>query len=360
MTRALKIFASLVFLLVCAFAGVTGTQALLSLQETEKDLRGAGATPVGVASPEKRRIEDVLTATGTIRPIRSVELVPNAPGRVTSVPVSSGQKVEAGDLLVQLDDRAARASLKDAEATLSEARQSYNRIERLAQGNAAAESQLEGARATLLRAEAAKMGASADLEDRAIMAPFAGILGVIDIDEGAYLDGTSPVTRLLDLSTVEVRASLPEQHFDRVEPGQTLQVTTPAYPGETFEGRVTLRAPEIDQWTRNFEIRAEIDNSDARLAGGMFAHVRLLLETYDGIVIPDAAIISEGLESYVYTVADGVATRTDIDPGRSLGELTEVREGMNLDDRVVVAGWDQLSDGSEVDITGREASETSE
>jgi membrane fusion protein (multidrug efflux system) len=175
-----------------------------------------------------------------------------------------------------------------------------------------------------------------------------------------YLDGTSPVTRLLDLSTVEVRASLPEQHFDRVEPGQTLQVTTPAYPGETFEGRVTLRAPEIDQGTRNFEIRAEIDNSDARLAGGMFAHVRLLLETYDGIVIPDAAIISEGLESYVYTVADGVATRTDIDPGRSLGELTEVREGMNLDDRVVVAGWDQLSDGSEVDITGREASETSE
>jgi len=95
-------------------------------------------------------------------------------------------------------------------------------------------------------------------------------------------------------------------------------------------------------------------------SGGMFAYARLLLETYDGIAIPDAAIISEGLESYVYTVADGVSTRTDISPGRSLGELTEVREGLRLGDRVVAAGWDQLSDGAEVTITGRGASETSE
>lgn len=360
MTRAVKILVSIVFVLACAVAGVTGTQALLSVQETTDDMRGADATPVGVASPETRRIEDVLTTTGTIRPIRSVEVVPNVPGRVTSVPVSSGQKVEEGDLLVQLDDRAARAALADAEATLSEARQSYNRIERLAQGNAAAESQLESSRATLLRAEAAKMAANADLEDRAIMAPFSGTLGVIDINEGAYLDGTVPVTRLLDLSTVEVRASLPEQYFDDVAPGQTLQVTTPAYGDEMFEGRVTLRAPEIDQETRSFQIRAEIENPDARLASGMFAYARLLLETYDGIAIPDAAIISEGLESYVYTVADGVATRIDISPGRSLGELTEVREGLRLGDRVVAAGWDQLSDGAEVDITGRGASETSE
>ena len=350
MTRMLKVIAGLAVVLLFALAGVSGTQALLSVQETETGGRPSNATRVAVTSPEQRRMENVVTATGTIRPDRSVELVPNAPGRVTGVPVSSGERVAKGDLLVQLDDRAARAALAEAEATLAEARQAYDRIERLAESNAAAESQLEGARANLQRAEAAEMAARADLEDRAITAPFAGTLGVIDTEEGAYLDGATPVTRLSDLSSVEVSASLPERYFENVKPGQTLRVTTPAYPGETFEGRITVRAPEIDRDTRSFEIRAEIANPDRRLAGGMFAHSRLLLGSYDGLTIPDAAIISEGLKSYVYTVADGTATRTDIEPGKSFGTLTEVRRGMSLGDRVVVAGWDGLSDGAAVSV----------
>ena len=347
-------------MLLFALAGVSGTQALLSLQQTDSRERGSNATRVTVASPEQRRMEDVVTATGTIRPARAVDLVPNAPGRVTGVPVSSGQQVAAGDLLIQLDDRAARAALADAEATLSEVQQAYTRISRLAESNAAAEAQLESARANLHRAEAAEMAARADLEDRAITAPFAGTLGVIDIEEGAYLNGTTPVTRLSDLSSVEVSASLPERYFQDVSPGQTLRVTTPAYPGDTFEGRITVRAPEIDRATRSFEIRAEIANPDRRLAGGMFAHSRLLLGSYDGIAIPDAAIISEGLTSYVYTVADGTATRAEIEPGKSLGVLTEVRGGMSLEDRVVVAGWDRLSDGAAVSIAGSGAQETTE
>ena len=360
MKRSARIVAGVGVVLLFALAGVTGTQALLSVQKADDGGRASAATRVAVASPEPRRMEEAVTVTGTIMPVRAVRIVPDAPGRVTGVPVSPGQRVAAGDLLVQLDERAVRATLADAEATLREAQQAYTRIERLAENNAAAESQLEGARADLHRAEAAVMAAEADLEDRTITAPFDGTLGVIDIDEGAYLDGMNPVTRLSDLSSVEVSASLPERYFESVKPGQTLRVTTPAYPGDTFEGRITVRAPEIDRDTRSFEIRAEIANPDRRLAGGMFAHSRLLLGRYDGIAIPDAAIISEGLSSYVYTVADGTATRTDIEPGKSLGDLTEVRGGMALEDRVVVAGWDRLSDGAAVSIdepAPREAAE---
>lgn len=351
MKPVLKIVVGLCVVGLFGFAGVSGTQALLSVQETELGGPRDSRTPVGVATPQERRIENAVSATGTIRPIREVALVPDAPGRVTEISVSSGEQVAAGDLLIRLDDRAARAALAEAEATLAEAQQAYTRVERLAESNAAAEDLLESARATRLRAEAAEMAARADLEDRAIRAPFAGTLGVIDLEVGAYLDGTAPVTRLSDLSRVEVRATLPEQYFDDVEPGQSLQVATPAYPGTRFEGRVTLRAPEIDRATRSFEIRAEIDNPDRRLVGGMFARSRLLIDRYDGLAIPDAAIISEGLTSYVYTVSDGTVTRTDVEPGRSLGDLTEVRDGMSLGDRVVVAGWDGLSDGAAVEIS---------
>ncbi|MEM5471607.1 efflux RND transporter periplasmic adaptor subunit [Hoeflea sp. AS60] len=352
MTRVLKFVISFIVVLAFAAGGVFGTQLLLSSEEAGSGDVGSGRQPtrVGVTSPQAQTIEDAVSAVGTLRPVRSVELVSNAPGRVTSVPVASGQQVEEGALLIQLDDRATRAALVEAEATLSEARQNFERIEQLADSNVAADASLEQARATLSRAEAAIMTARADLDDRAITAPFAGTLGVIDTEPGSFIQSGVPVTKLSDLSAVEVSLSVPERYYDRVQQGQALFITTPAYPGESFEGRVTLRAPEINLGSRSLEIRAEIDNPDRRLVGGMFANSRLVLDTYQGIGIPDDAIISEGLTTYVYRVEDGNAERTEIEIGTSLGALTEVREGLSADDRVVIAGWDQLSDGAPVVI----------
>jgi len=350
--RVSKFVISFIVVLAFAAGGVFGTQMFLSGEEQESGNGGAGRQPtrVNVTSPQMRSIEDAVSAVGTLRPVRSVELASNAPGRVASVPVSSGQEVEQGALLIRLDDRATRAALIEAEATLSEARQNFQRIEQLADSNIAAEASLEEARARLNRAEAGVMVARADLDDRAITAPFAGTLGVIDTEPGSFIQSGAPVTTLSDLTAVEVSLSLPERYFDRVQEGQVLIVTTPAYPGESFEGRVTLRAPEINLGSRSLEIRAEIDNTDGRLVGGMFANSRLVLETYEGIAIPDDAIISEGLSTYVYRAGDGKAVRTEIEVGASLGALTEVREGLDTQDRVIVAGWDQLTDGASIEI----------
>lgn len=362
MKRVSKFVLSFIVVLAFAAGGVFGTQMLLSGEEQGSGSDGAGRQPtrVNVTSPSMRTIEDTVSAVGTLRPVRSVELVSNAPGRVASVPVSSGQEVEEGALLIQLDDRATRATLVEAEATLSEAQQNFQRIEQLTDSNIAAEASLEEARARLSRAEAVVMMARADLEDRAITAPFAGTLGVIDTEPGSFLQSGVSVARLSDLTAVEVSLSVPERYFERVQEGQALIVTTPAYPGESFEGHVTLRAPEINLGSRSLEIRAEINNPDRRLVGGMFANSQLVLDTYEGIVIPDDAIISEGLTTYVYTVVDGAAQRTEIDIGASLGALTEVREGLSEEDRVVIAGWDQLSDEAPVEIdetVGREGLE---
>lgn len=350
--RVSKFVLSFIVVLAFAAGGVFGTRALLSGDEPGSARDSAGRQParVNVTTPRMRTIEEAISAVGTLMPVRSVELVSNAPGRVTSVPVSSGQEVEQGALLIQLDDRATRAALVEAEATLSEARQNYRRIEQLTDSNIAAEASLEEARAGLSRAEAAVMRARADLEDRAITAPFSGTLGVIDTEPGSFVQSGVAITRLSDLSAVEVSLSVPERYFERVREGQALIVTTPAYPEESFEGQVTLRAPEIDLGSRSVEIRARIDNPEGRLVGGMFANSRLVLETYEGLVIPDDAIISEGLTTYVYTVRDGTARRNEIDIGASLGALTEVREGLSAQDSVVIAGWDQLSDQAPVEI----------
>lgn len=351
MSRFLKISLGLVVVVFCGVAGVYGTRMLITDDEGNGQSDGERQTTrVGVMSPEARSINDTVTAVGTLMPVRSVQIVPNAAGRVRAVNVESGQKVSQDDVLIQLDDRAAQAAFADAEATLTEARQEYRRYQQLEDTNAAAESRLEEARGVFRRAEAAMMQAEADLEDRTVRAPFAGTLGVIDLEPGAFLTMQDPVTRLSDLTVIEATVTLPERYFEQVEIGQTLEVSTPTYPDKTFEGQVTLRAPEIALGTRSFEIRAQIDNHQDQLVGGMFANSRLILGSHEGLAIPDDAIISEGLATYVYVVSENAAVRTDVEVGQSLGSMTEVIDGLTEDDRVVVAGWDQLTDGAPVQI----------
>ncbi|RYH02554.1 efflux RND transporter periplasmic adaptor subunit [Salipiger sp. IMCC34102] len=351
MSKLFKFLIGVLLVAAFAFAGVWGARQLTAQDsDQESGDRGSDARRVGVAMPEERRIEEDVPGVGTLRAIRAVEVRPVVSGRVTEVRVDSGQIVSEGDVLIQLDDRAERAALTEAEVTLDETRRDFQRFEELGDSNTAAEARVEQARAAFRRAEAAVASARADLEDRTVSAPFDGTVGLVDIEPGSFLAQDTMVTTLFDLSAVEIELSLPERYFDRVEPGQTVTMQTPAYPDDTFEGVVAVRATQIDLATRSFDVRARIDNPDGRLVGGMFANARLVLDTYVALAIPDDAIISEGLTTFVYTVTDDTAARTEIVAGRSIEALTEVREGLEADDRVVIAGWDDLSDGDTVEI----------
>ncbi len=358
MRQLFRIAAGAVVVAGLGAAGLFGTEYLLSRPgnagQSAGNAGGGGgggrAARVGVAQPERREIETAVTAVGTIMPSRAVEVTPAVSGRVVAVPVTSGAKVAQGDTLVALDAEAEEAALAGAEASRDEARQNLSRVEQLAQANTAAEQRLEQARAAFARAEAEVMAAWAALDDRKVTAPFAGTLGLIDVDPGAYVSAANPLTMLSDLSVVQVDMALPERYFSRVAPGQRVSLTVPAYPDASFEGLVTVRDSAVSPGSRSFDVRAEIDNSDRRLVGGMFAEARLVFDSYDGLAVPDDAIVSEGPDTFVYVVADGQARRRDVALGGSVGSLTEITEGLEPEARVVVAGWDNLRDGAPVEV----------
>ncbi len=352
MTRFLKACAGILTIAAFGAAGLFGTEFLLSSSSEASQPRSDGprTTRVGVTQPETRPVEDAVTAVGTIMPVREVELRAASAGRVAEVAARAGSTVAEGDLILQLDADSERAALQSAEASLSEARQSFERVEALAASNTAAEARLEEARAAFNRAQSDVTRAEAALADRRIAAPFAGTLGLIDLDPGAWITPETPVARLSDLSVVQVRVALPERYYDRVRPGQTITLSVPAYPDATFEGVVTVRDSAISAESRSFDIRAEIDNPDQRLTGGMFARTRLVFGTDDGLTLPDDAIISEGETTFVYAVEDGQATRREVALGGSLGERTVIRDGLSAGDRIVVTGWDSLRDGAPVEI----------
>lgn len=334
-------------------AGLFGTETLLEARSAAQDSgrdSGPRAVRVGVATPERRTLERRIDGVGTVMAERTVALRPSVPGRVTEVAVASGAEVSEGDLILQLDDRAQRARLAGARASLEEARKDLRRIEELADSNTAAEQRLEAARATFARAEAEEMAARAALDDRRVVAPFDGTLGLIDVDAGAYVAPQDVIAPLSDLSTVQVDMSVPERHFARISTGQAVELRVPAYPDRRFDGNVIAREARVDAAARSFDLRARVENPQRDLVGGMFARTGLIVAREEGLAIPDDAIIAEGETTYVYTVVDGTARRTEVTPGQSLGELTEVTGALDADSRVVVSGWNRLRDGAPVTV----------
>jgi len=138
--------------------------------------------------------------------------------------------------------------------------------------------------------------------------------------------------------------------LDRVRIGQTVHITSDVYPDRVFEGEVSVTSPRISETSRNFPVRVEIDNPARRLTRGMFVRAELVFDTYSAVTIPDDAVISEGDTSYVYTVAEGTAQRTELAVAADLQGRTAVRGGLAGDAQVVVTGWDNLSDGARVEI----------
>ncbi len=352
MKRFGQLVGMLVLVAACGAAGLWGTQYLLVRAQDgeEEDGQRPQAVRVTVTAPEPREVADSVSAIGTVYPQRSIELRPLAAGRVEEVFVDSGAEVEAGAPILALDARAARAAVERAEATRDETLQEFRRFTELSDENVAAEARLEEARAAAVRAEADLDAARAALEDRRLTAPFAGTLGIVTTDPGEYVDTSTPITSLDDLTSVEVQFAMPERYFARVSPGQTVNLSTAVYPERDFTGTVSVRAAAIDRASRSFDVRARLDNPQKRLAGGMFVDTEIVFGRDEALTIPDDAVIGEGNTTFVFTVADGAAQRTEIDLGARIGPRIEVTAGLERDDRVIVTGWDDLSDGASVTV----------
>lgn len=357
MVRAIKWLVGLIVVACCAAAGVWGADYLTASEEQAASREGPSATRVSVASPESRELENRFSAVGSILPLRSIELRPLAAGRVVAAPVTSGARVAEGDLIFELDSRAARAELADAQATYEEARQELQRFLELQDRNVSSEATIETARAAFRRAEAAVLLAEANVEDRRLLAPFDGVLGAFDLDPGEYIEPATIVSTLEDLSAVEAEFALPERYFARTRPGQTVRLEARPYPGRVFTGEVDFVAPGIDPATRSFKVRVLVENEDRALAGGMFVDAELVFDSYEALTVPDDAVISEGSATYVYTVEDGTARRTGIQLGASRDGRAEIEDGLGEEAQVVVTGWNTLSDGSPVEIAEEQARE---
>ncbi|MFT4795751.1 MAG: membrane fusion protein (multidrug efflux system) [Paracoccaceae bacterium] len=344
-------------LLALAFITAAAAWAIMSQQSAGDDAATASrARPAPVVEVEPARIARVersVSAVGTGRARRSVELRPVDAGRVLNIAFASGDLVAEGAALVTLDSASEVAALAEAEAGLEETRAAYARAEALQKQGRVTGQSFEGARADLLRAEARLGLARADLEERVIRAPFAGLVGLTDLTEGALVGRDTAIATLEDLSVLRVEFRTPERFFAEIALGDQVRVETTIHPGETFEGRVVAIDRRVDETSRAFRVRAEIPNPDLKLPSGLFLRVSLVFDARDGVVAPEQAVTVEGDGAYVYVVdADGKVERRAVVIGQRRDGMAETISGLAAGENVVTRGIQKVSDGTKVRLPG--------
>jgi membrane fusion protein, multidrug efflux system len=191
---------------------------------------------------------------------------------------------------------------------------------------------------------------------KTIRAPFAGRLGIRQVDLGQYLPAGGSIVTLQSLDPIYVNFSVPQQDVTHLQKGQTVAVTVDAYPGVNFTGTITAINSKVDDATRNIQVQATLPNDGERLLPGMFASVDVELPQQDRFVtLPETAIVYNPYGDAVYVLEKGpdgglVARQQFVQLGDTRGDQVAIVKGIQPGQEVVTAGQIKLRNGSPVKV----------
>lgn len=294
---------------VAVAALVLGPGLLPARQEAGDGPRGPRAVPVLTEpvsfAPRQVRLE----AVGTSRARRSVVLHPAAAGEVTAVNFRAGDHVEDGQLLLELDRRAEALQLELARVRLAEAERELERNQRMGRTGAVSAAALDTARTAARLARLQVEQAEVALADRSVRAPFAGHVGITDVDPGDRVTPDTVIAPLDDRDTLLVGFEVPERYLSRLAVGDPVDVATWSAEPSQAEGAISYIDTRVDPERRTFRAQARVENPEDRLRPGMSFRVRLALEGRRYPAVPEVSLQWGDAGAYVWTVRDGSAVR---------------------------------------------------
>ena len=288
-----------------------------------------------------------LQAVGSLVANQGILVTTEVAGKVSEIRFESGQQVETGTLLLQLDDSIDRAELEGITAERRLAEMQFKRREELVEKKTISRSDYDEARLRLDNAAAQLATKQAQIAKKRITAPFSGLLGIRQVDLGEYLQPGAAIVPLQQLDPLFVDYALPERHLDQVSVGQAVEIEVQAFPGEVFTGRISALNPGIDPGTRSLRIRATLENPQSRLRPGMFAQVRTVLpQRPEVLTLPRTAITYNPYGDSVFVILEGetgaMVQRRQVETGGVRDGRVEIVAGLEAGARVVIAGQVKL------------------
>jgi membrane fusion protein (multidrug efflux system) len=303
-----------------------------------------------------------LSAVGTLRAVRGVDVTTEVAGLVRSLHFKSGDEVKEGQVLAQLNADSDIAQLHSLEAAADLAATVYERDKAQLDAEVISKAQVDTDAGDLKSKRAQVAQQAALVEKKTIRAPFSGKLGISTVNPGQYLDAGAKLVTLQTIDPIYVDFSLPQQQLPQVAIGQKVTLTTDAYKGVAFDGKVSAINPKVDTSTRNVLIEATIPNAKRLLLPGMFATVKLNAgEEQRYLTLPQTAITYNPYGDTVFVVKEsekkdekGKATLTVqqvfVTTGPTRGDQIAILEGIEPGTEVVTSGQVKLKNGSPVII----------
>ncbi|MEW8436377.1 MAG: efflux RND transporter periplasmic adaptor subunit [Candidatus Thiodiazotropha sp.] len=307
--------------------------------------------PETVTSDQVRSMHwpNTVSATGSLVAVQGVTVSAELGGKIEAISFESGDRVNVGDLLVRIDVSAEVAQLRSAEAAAKLARINLDRNRDLRANKTVSQADLDTAEANYKQATAQVDNVRATIEKKTVRAPFAGQLGIRQVNLGQIVDQGSPLVTLQTIDPIYVDFSLPQQRYSILKPETEVRITTDAAPDVVFTGRIIAVNPEIDQMTRSVRVRATLANKGELLRPGMFANVEVLLpDKQEVLAIPATAVLYAPYGDTVFVIDEVedekggekqlVLRQQVIRLGNAKGDFVAVETGLKEGESVVTSG----------------------
>jgi membrane fusion protein (multidrug efflux system) len=368
--RRMLIMLGAVLVVVLALAAYKGFSIY---QQVQMFSAPQPAISIDAATAESRPWQSRLPAIGSLKAFQGIDLTVEVAGTVQQVLFKSGEQVSLQQPLIQMDSDVEQASLATAQAELGLAKVEYERGRSLVNRQSISKSEFDRLSANLQKANASVAQLQAQLAKKRILAPFAGTIGIRQVDVGDYLASGTTIATLQDLSKLFVDFYLPEQAVPQLAIGERVRFSVAAYPNDVFEGEIAAINPKVEDTTRNVQVRAMLANPDNKLLPGMFANLEVLLPGEQAVVVvPETAITYTLYGNSVYVIGaqnddNGqavtdehgqpklVVERRFVDTGERRDGQVVIRKGLQAGEQVVSAGQLKLDNGAYVRIANAPA-----
>lgn len=320
---------------------------------------------VKTAAVQTADFSKILSLPGNLEAMEQAFISAKVSGTVQRIHADIGSKVAKGQILCKIDDvvyslqhQKAQTNLSAQQIRFDDAARSYERMKALYEKQAISqadfeniESQFKMAKETLNNAQYDFNLASESLKETNIISPFAGTVSMKDVSAGENVSPGKSLFAVVNTNKMFVEAGVAEQDIVRVKEGQRVSIKISSLANKTFEGLVTHVGPVPTQSTKNYPVKITVDNPDNLLKAGMFATVEILLDERKGSkAVPKESIVTEDGKRYIYVEREGKVEKKLVEIGYDNEKLVEIISGLELNEKVVTSGQENLTEGALVEV----------
>lgn len=333
---------------------IDSLEKAIAVLDTNRVAEPVKLVPVQVQTMARKNFEHFVKVSGLVSSKQNVLLSAEGNGRVISIDAKEGDRVRAGQVILRLENDIVSNQLSEVQSAYKLAKTTFERRARLWKDSIGSEIEYLNAETNFLAAKDRLAQVQAQLANTTVVAPVSGVVDNISVNKGEFVGVGTPVVRIVDLNNLEVETDLSENYLTAIKKGDMVNVDIPAL-GLNQKEKIIFTSQYINPENRSFTVKVALDNQNEMIKPNLLAELTFKdYQNDSALVVPSISIKKDLKGNYVYTVVSGegsqVVKKRYVTTGYSFSDQTEITSGLDLNEQVVTAGFNEVSEGQEVNV----------